>query len=298
MTGWDPTGARPRADLPWIRRRSLRATSAPGRSRAVPPAVAPPATRAAPAPVSVAAAPPASAGLLDLFPDEPAVDPAPRATPASGPTGPAPHPPRRTAASGTRSSPAGRPPPRVGPTGRVILTTREPTVTLNRVQSGVGALTVEAACSPAVGDIRIGALYQLTDGSSAIVQHATAFRTAPHGSRRPVLVTARGQFDQLVVDLRQSRAVQRLLVYAVSESGAELHWGGTLVTRTYGGARVEIPLDIGRHRGPVALLSLYNIDGEHVLRAENEKIAGSVRDVALSFGYDRITWADQHIPVV
>jgi uncharacterized protein involved in tellurium resistance len=186
----------------------------------------------------------------------------------------------------------------VGAGGRVILTSREPTVTLNRLQSGVGALTVEAACSPAVGDIRIGALYQLTDGTSAIVQHATGFGTAPHGSRRPVISTARGQFDQLVVDLRQSRSLQRLLVYAVSESGAELHWGGTLVTRTSGGARVELPLEIGRHRGPVALMSLYNIDGEFVLRAETERVAGAVRDVALSFGYDRITWADPHMPVV
>ena len=84
----------------------------------------------------------------------------------------------------------------------------------------------------------------------------------------------------------------------MSESGAELNWGGTLVTRTFGGGRVELPLDIGRHRGPVALMSLYNIDGEFVLRAETERITGAVRDVALSFGYDQITWADPHMPVV
>jgi hypothetical protein len=113
-----------------------------------------------------------------------------------------------------------------------------------------------------------------------------------------VITTARAQFDQLVVDLRQSRSVQRLLVYAVSESGAELNWGGTLVTRTFGGARVELPLDIGRHRGPVALMSLYNVDGEYVLRAETERVTGAIRDVALSFGYDQITWADPHMPVV
>jgi hypothetical protein len=100
------------------------------------------------------------------------------------------------------------------------------------------------------------------------------------------------------VDLRQSRSLRRVLVYAFSESDRELHWGGTLLTRTFGGARVEIPLDLGRHHGPIALMSIYNIDGEYVLRAETEKVSGAVRDVARAFGYDRITWADPRTPVV
>ncbi|MGY1619058.1 hypothetical protein ACI797_20135 [Geodermatophilus sp. SYSU D00691] len=171
-------------------------------------------------------------------------------------------------------------------------------MTLNRVQSGLGALVVEAVCSPAVGDIRLGALYELEDGTSSIVHRALGILTAPWGSRRPVLTGSAAEYDRLTVDLRQSCALRRLLVYAVSESGRELTWGGTLLVTTFGGARVELPLDLGRHHGPIALLSLYNIDGEFVLRAETEKISGAVREVARAFGYDRITWADHSTPVL
>jgi uncharacterized protein involved in tellurium resistance len=180
----------------------------------------------------------------------------------------------------------------------VILTVRDPTVTLDRLQSGVGNLTVEAVCSPAVGDLSIGALYQLTDGTSSIVQRATGLVAGPPRSRRPILTASRTEFEQSHVDLRQTRSLQRLLVYAFSESGRELQWGGTLVTRTFGGARVELPLDFGSHHGPIALMSLYNIDGEYVLRAEAEKVTGAVRDVSRLFGYDHITWADHQMPVI
>jgi uncharacterized protein involved in tellurium resistance len=171
-------------------------------------------------------------------------------------------------------------------------------VTLNRIQSGVGTLRFEAVCSPSVGDIRLGALYQLADGTSSIVQLATGLASGPPRSQRPVLTGSRGEFDQLTVDLRQSRALSRLLVYAFSETGRELAWGGTLIGSSFGGARIEMPMDVGRHHGPVALMSLYNIDGEFVLRAENVKVRGAVREVARMFGYDRISWADDHTPVL
>lgn len=171
-------------------------------------------------------------------------------------------------------------------------------MTLDRVQAGVGTLVIEAVCSPAVGDLRLGALYQLADGSSSIVQHAAGISTAPPGSRRPVVIGSRGEFDRLTIDLRQSRGLRRLLVYALSATGQELAWGGTLVTTTFGGARIEFPLDLGAHRGPIALLSLYNIDGEYVLRAEGQKVDGPVREIARQFGYDRITWADDRTPVL
>ena len=171
-------------------------------------------------------------------------------------------------------------------------------MTLNRVQSGVGTLSVEAVCSPAVGDVRLGAVYQFSDGTSSIVQRATGRAAAPPDSHRPIITGSWGEYDRLTVDLRQSRSLSRLLVYGFSESGRELTWGGTLVGTCFGGARVELPLDIGRHHGPVALISLYNIEGEFVLRAEVDRIAGAVRDVARAFGYDGITWADDHTPVL
>jgi len=188
--------------------------------------------------------------------------------------------------------------PRVASGGRTILTPSNPTVTLNRVQSGVGWLRFEAVCSPAVGDVRLGSVYQLADGTSSIVQRATGIAAAPPGTHRPVIAGSQVEYDRLTVDLRQSRSLSRMLVYGFSESGQELTWGGTLIGQTFGGVRVELPLDMGRHHGPIALLSLYNIDGEFVLRAETEKVAGAVREVARAFGYDRITWADDHTPVL
>jgi hypothetical protein len=167
------------------------------------------------------------------------------------------------------------------------------------VQSGVGTLVLEAICSPAVGDVRLGSLYQLTDGGiSGMVQLATGIAAAPPQSRRPVIAALAGQYDRLTVDLRQSRALSRMVVYAFSESDRELDWGGTLRLTTLGGSRVEMPLDLGRHQGPIALLSAYRINGEFVLRAEAEPVGGAARDVAQAFGYSEISWADDRTPVL
>jgi uncharacterized protein involved in tellurium resistance len=322
-----PSSAPPRPDLAWLRHRTLRraqgtrtdagAAGSPvadfftGRA-ARPARGSAPGSAAVPAPTAAPRPAPSSDLDLSAGPDLPSeLDLSPDLdlstdldlSPGPGPATPAPVPPGRPSAAGApRPASAARalhrrPVPRVLPGSRTILTTRDPTVTLNRVQSGVGTLTVDAVCSPAVGDLRLGALYQLADATSSIVQRATGIPAAPPGSRRPVITGSWGEFDRLTVDLRQSRTLRRLLVYAFSESGGELAWGGTLVTTTFGGARIELPLDLGSHRGPVALLSLYNIDGEFVLRAEMEKVDGPVRDVARLFGYDRITWADDRTPV-
>jgi hypothetical protein len=62
--------------------------------------------------------------------------------------------------------------------------------------------------------------------------------------------------------------------------------------RTYGGARIEVPLQ--REPGPGVLvpLSLYNIDGEFVLRAERSPIGGSLREATAAFGFTGISWLD------
>jgi len=141
-------------------------------------------------------------------------------------------------------------------------------VTLTRIQSGVGVLRIEAACSPAVGDLRLGAAYQLTTVTSSVVQLAGGPRTAPPSGHRPVISAERGQFEALTIDLVQSRSLQRLIVYAFSDSGSVLNWGGTLLVSTFGQARVELPLDRPPSPRVAVLISLYNIDGEFVVRAE------------------------------
>ena len=167
---------------------------------------------------------------------------------------------------------------------------------LTRVQSGVGGLAIEAVCSGAVGDLRLGAAYQLAGGVTSTVQFAGGNRFAP-SSRRPVIVAGRDQYEHLRLDLRQNRALERLAVYAFSESRQELAWGGTLVITTFGQARIELPLET-LYPGRIAvLMSIYNVDGELVVRAEMETVQGDVREAARAYGYDRITWRDDRTPV-
>lgn len=179
-----------------------------------------------------------------------------------------------------------------------ILTPKAPTVTLTRIQSGVGVLTFEAVCSEAVGDLRLGCAYQLRGGQSSIVQHASGVTTAPAKSGRPIIRAERDRFEKLTVDLRQGRDIERLVIYAFSDSGGPLHWGGTLVARTFGDALIEVPLDRAASRTVYMLMSLYNIRGEFVLRAEMEEVGGSVHDACTAYGFDRIAWLDQRTPVV
>jgi hypothetical protein len=179
-----------------------------------------------------------------------------------------------------------------------LLTPKAPTLTLTRLQSAIGVLRIEAACSPAVGDVRLGCAYQLSDGLSSVVQLVDGVGTGPAHSHRPVLIASRGQYERLTVDLRQSRAVERLVVYAFSDSGARLDWGGTLVTTTFGQERVELALDRPPSSNVGVLMSIYNVDGEWVLRAEMEEIAGSVRDAVTAYGFEQITWLDHRTPLV
>jgi uncharacterized protein involved in tellurium resistance len=177
-----------------------------------------------------------------------------------------------------------------------LLSIKNPTVTLTRVQSGVGQLEIEAVSSPEVGDLRLGAAYQLTGGVSSTVQYAGGNRFAP-SSRRPVIVAGRDEYEHLRIDLRQVRSLERLAVYAFSESRTDLTWGGTLVVTTFGGARIELPLETLFAGRAAVLMSIYNLGGELVIRAEMETINGDVRDAARAYGYDRITWRDDRNPV-
>ncbi|MEI4271841.1 hypothetical protein TEK04_08910 [Klenkia sp. LSe6-5] len=253
------------------------------------------------------AGPPPS-GDLDLFP-EPAAAPGPAQPqpsagsdldlfpePAAAPGPAQPQPP--TPAQPPRPAPVVRTVPRVAPGGRVILTPREPVVVLDRLQSGIGALTVTAVCSPAVGDLVLGVVYQLADGFSGVVSRPLGIPTAPPRTRRPVLEAARGEFEQVGVDLRQVRSLRRFVVWATSASESELAWGGTLRVATHGGSRVEIPLDVGRHAGPLVIASVHVLEGELVVRAELDPVRGVARDVARAHGYGAITWADARTPVL
>lgn len=308
----DPASAPPRPDLTFLRRRSrpkpappnpaladfiAGRAAHPGRQRSAAPPVAPP-------PVA------APSSSLDL--DAPATSPpaAPAPPPAGGPISfERPGRPPSTGSLDLSDAPAPTPTPptpkppapvrqdrRVRAGGQQLLGITEPTVTLTRVQSGIGQLAIEAVCSPEVGDLRLGAAYQLRGGGSSTVQYAGGNRFAP-SSRRPLIVAGRDEYEHLRLDLRQVRELERLAVYAFSESRAELTWGGTLVLTTFGGGRVELPLETLFAGRVAVLMSIYNFDGELVVRAEMETITGDVREAARAYGYDRITWRDDRTPV-
>ncbi len=318
----DPRFAPRRNDLPWLRRRRL--PKAPA-AAAVVPEVGP--TRAAvtdfitgraahpgraepgtstPAPPPRAAPPPPAAGPLPVRPssssldlDEPSAPVAPPPPAASSSLldldEPAPAPARRApAAAAVRRV---RPDVRVPSDGRIILEPNEPTVTLTRLQSGIGTLHFEAACSSEVGDLRIGCAYELASGQTSTVQLTQGNRLAPPHSRRPIMVASRDRFERIGVDLRQCPELRRLIVYAFSEGRSPLAWGGTLITTTFGGARVELPLESLQSGDSAVLLSLYNVRGEFVLRAEMQALFGDVREACRTYGFDKITWLDDRTPV-
>ena len=184
------------------------------------------------------------------------------------------------------------PHPRLHEGTPTILDAAEPTVTLTRVQSGVGALTMTAACGDGVGDLRLGCAYQLRSGRSSMVQLASGLSVGPAGSGGPAISASRSRYEELTVDLVHSRRLRRLVVYAFSESDSTLNWGGTLVAETFGKARVEVPLAAEASAGVLVILSVYNIAGEFVLRAEQEVVHGSVRDATVAYGFNDISWLD------
>jgi hypothetical protein len=187
--------------------------------------------------------------------------------------------------------------PRVSPGERLILTPTDPTVTLTVLQSGIGALSIEAAASADVGDLRLGAAYELDTDLQMIMQMTQGNRFAPPHSKRPVLIGSHERFERVSVDLRQVRGLRRMIVYAFSENRKPITWGGTLVVTTFGGGRIELPLESLPGGDIAVLMSVYQVRGELVLRAEMQTLNGDVREASRAYGYDKITWLDDRTPV-
>lgn len=192
--------------------------------------------------------------------------------------------------------------PRLRMGGRVILTRDTPAVTLSRLSSGIGTLVVSAAVSASKGDSVLTCAYDLESEAagvgavSSLLSLAGQQRTAPPGSRRPLLVAGHDQFEKISLDLRQVSRLHRLLVMLVSKEGIPLQWAGTLVATTHDSGRVEVPLDQTPSSEVCAAVAVYQVNGELIVRAALEP-AKSVRDAAQAFGYDKITWIDDHTPL-
>lgn len=159
-------------------------------------------------------------------------------------------------------------------------------------------LTFEAVVTAAAGDLRLGCAYQLRSGLASTVAHHEGRRYAPPGeTRRPVIVANRQQYERLAVDLRQVADLERFIVYAYSGDGRSLQWGGTLIATTFGGDRVEMPIDLAPAPAVAVLASVYNVRGELILRSEMDLIGATVREACRGYGFDRISWIDDSNPI-
>lgn len=169
-------------------------------------------------------------------------------------------------------------------------------VTLTRLQSGTGTFALALVRAPSAGDLALGCVLQDATGAEAVVQ-AHGDRTAfPRASATPLVrLTARPEGDVVTIDLRQVRSLRRALVYGYSPSVSSLTWDGVLSATTYGGARIEIPFDRRPFSGTMAMVSIYDVDGELVIRSEMEELYGPPEMAAIAYGYE-VPWLDGRVP--
>ncbi len=244
----------------------------------------------------------ASANLLDLgaatAPRRPAPGSAASTSLDLGSPAEGGHPPAPRVQHGRVKATPARRRPRTYPGVPTILQSPAPTVALNRVQSGVGTLSFEAVVGPDAGDVRLGCAYQLRSGLSSTVQHLAGRRYAPPGhTRRPIVVASRHRFEQIEIDLCQVTELDRLIMYAFAGDTREIRWGGTLIATTFGGDRIEMPIELPPASAVVVLASVYQVRGELILRSEMDLIGRSVRDACRGYGFDRISWLDDSTPI-
>ena len=170
-------------------------------------------------------------------------------------------------------------------------------MTLTRLQSGTGALELTLTRAASAGDLSVGCAFQLADGNEAVVQALGDVTSAPAGAQLPLVrLRSRPDGETLSVDLRQVAGLRRALVYGYSPSIAAIGWQGFLVVTTYGGARIEIPLDHPPLSGTMALLTVYNVGGELVLRSEMEPFAGPPAMAAEAYDH-RLPWLEGRRPL-
>jgi hypothetical protein len=169
-----------------------------------------------------------------------------------------------------------------------VLTTRRPYVLLDRLQSGVGTLTVRAAWDTPE-HARLGCGYRLRSGRSTIARTSGAPR-----ADEPLTLALHDGVPVIRLDLLRCRRLDRLIVFAVLQHHLlPPSWHGTLQVSTYGGALADVPFDQPPTPGVLVLLSVYNVSGEFAVRAELDHVAGSVRDATAAHGFTGLAWPDE-----
>lgn len=169
-------------------------------------------------------------------------------------------------------------------------------MTLSRLQSGTGSLEVALVRAASAGDLSLGCAYQLADGHESAVQSLGDATTGPRGAALPLLRWAgAGMRETVTIDLRQVGRLRRAMFYGFSPSVSGVAWDGVLTATTYGGARAEVAFDRPRFSGTMVLMTIYNVRGELVLRAEREEFYGPPEHAAEGFGF-QLPWLDGIVP--
>ncbi|WP_138917819.1 hypothetical protein [Gordonia effusa] len=215
----------------------------------------------------------------------------------------APSPPEPAAAhSSERPKHAAAQPPSIHPVRRLVGDDREqllptrPTLTLTRVQSGVGGIDIELL-APATVALALACIVTDSEGESYVVDPTHPHSPPPPTSIDPLITFASNGFGRFGINLRRSGELSRLIVVATSATGQTVEWTGTLIITTFGGGRVDIPIDATPPSTATIIASIYNVAGEYVLRAEGQPMNGSLREASRSFGFDAISWLDARTPI-
>lgn len=163
--------------------------------------------------------------------------------------------------------------------GRLLLTSDEPDVTLDRRQSAIGSLTFELA-----GQGEMGMAWELEDSTTGLVSPLEGQLVSPEFGRRAVVEHREGL---LIVGLRHVHELRRLLVLIESPLSRHPH---RLVGSLYGADGFEASFS---SNGPViAALAIYQVRGELVVRREGFDFP-SRADAIDAYGF-RPTWLPTH----
>jgi len=145
-------------------------------------------------------------------------------------------------------------------------------VTMSRLQSAVGSLTIDARPAGT-----ISCVWELADGTSGIISEWSGVRASPEFGKRPLIQLRKGQ---LLVGLKHISQLRRLLVVVSGPvpDSAPL----SVVLSVHDGATIE-SAHTGTTQAIVAVAG-YQVGGELVIRREARSLP-SISDAAEAYGF-------------
>lgn len=225
------------------------------------------------------------------------VQPEPAAVPAAGPAAPA---------------PAAPPAPAVS-LSKITLTKAAPTISLAKESVASGALKVNLnwqSGAPAKGflakltarpvDLDLACLYEFTDGSKGVVQAlGNSFEAGDDSSQRRIIWLdgddrsgkATGG-ENLTIDLSQTAAIRRILVFAMIYEGVS-NWAaadGVVTLTPPSGAQIEVHLDESDAQSRIcAIAEITNGPSGLQIRREVKYIRGGHKALDEAYGWG-LSW--------